>query len=98
MKIMEKVLLSLAAVLLVSCGASDIPADNNGDGPSVTEVRPTDGETGVSRDPVISVTFDRSITCVSFDAAFSLKDPGGNEVFGTVNCRDQCHRDTHFYR
>ena len=88
MKIMEKVLLSLAAVLLVSCGASGIPADNNGDGPSVIEIHPMDGETGVSRDPVISVTFERSITCVSFDAAFSLKDPGGNEVFGTINCRN----------
>ena len=44
MKIMEKIILSLAAVLLVFCGAGGIPAINNGDGPSVIEVRPGVGE------------------------------------------------------
>ena len=86
MKIMEKVLLSLAAVLLVSCGSDGAPANNNGDGPSVTEVRPIADETEVSVDATISVTFDRTIACVSFEDAFSLRDPAKDEVLGQINC------------
>ena len=75
-----------ALLLLEAESGSIAPGTCTDAGPAVTSSNPKDGDTGVSRGKVITVTFsdEMNLATVTDPLTFTLKDSGGAFVGGTV--------------
>jgi hypothetical protein len=71
----------LLVAFLTACGGGALPL-------TVSSYGPTDGQTGVPIDAVVTATFDRAIDPDSLDGAFTLVPDGGTAVAGTVDLSD----------